>query len=515
MSPGSVPAPRGSRAFMALVLLACATPVFAQQPLAYHRGREAAILAEFAEFLAIPNVAADRVNIRRNADHLAELMRKRGLEPRFLASTDSTAPPALYAEWRVPGAVRTLAFYAHYDGQPVDPADWTDHAPWTPVLRTARLDLGGRVIPFPTSGGIDPESRIYARSASDDKVGVMALLNAVSALRAARRTPTVNVKLFFDGEEEAGSPHLAEILSANAELLRSDGWIFVDGPVHASGRKQLAFGSRGDVNVTVTVFGPKRPLHSGHYGNWVPNPAQELARLLASLKDEDGKVLVAGWYDDVTPLTAEELAAVRAAPLVDDSLRRDLGIARPEGAGATLAERINLPSLNINGIRAADVGAQARNVIPTIATATLDLRVVEGVDYRKQIDRLREHMRTQGFLVLDREPTDAERLSNSRIARVTPSTSGNNSSRVPMALPLSQAVIRALQSVESGNVVLTPTLGGTLPTIELREVLGVHTLILPLANPDNNQHAEDENLRLQNFWDGIEMVAAVMRLKAW
>ncbi len=278
------------RAVAASILLC--QPAFAQTAGSvreYRRANEHRILREFVGLLSLPNVASDVEAIRRNAARLSEMMSARGLEPRLLEAGTPNVPPAVYGEWRTPGATRTVIFYAHYDGQPTDPRKWTGTLPWEPRLRSAPFDRGGTLLPMPADGeAINPEWRLYARSASDDKAGVMAILTAFDALRAKNIRPTVNLKFFFEGEEEAGSPHLVEILSRHKELLASDAWLICDGPVHQSGRKQVVFGVRGDTNVELTVYGPRRPLHSGHYGNWAPNPAMTLARLLASMKDERG-----------------------------------------------------------------------------------------------------------------------------------------------------------------------------------------------------------------------------------
>src|SRR6185295_17180460 len=346
-------------------------------------------LKEFSELLAIPNVATSIPDIRKNADHIMAMMAKRGLKPQLLEGDSADVPPAIYGEWLIPGAKRTLVLYAHYDGQPVTPEDWKSTQPFQPKLYSDRLDRGGKPIDFPAAGeAINDEWRIYARGASDDKLGVMALLEAVAALKAAGKHPGYNLKIFFEGEEEQGSPHLAALLAKHRDTLKSDGWVIFDGPSHPSGAPQVSLGVRGDVNVDVTVYGPVRPLHSGHYGNWAPNPAMQLAQLLASMKDSSGRVTVAGWYDDVVPLTDAEKAAIRAVPAADAQLKSELGLGWTEGNGMSLLDAIQQPSLNINGIRAADVGDKARNVIPTIATATLDLRLVKGNDSKRQVEKL-------------------------------------------------------------------------------------------------------------------------------
>jgi acetylornithine deacetylase/succinyl-diaminopimelate desuccinylase-like protein len=503
--------------FTPLVFLTLLPSLAAAQNPATRRYREASeiqILSEFTKLLAIPNVAADSAGIRRNAEFITAMMEKRGLSPRLLRARDKSAPPLIFGEWRVPKATRTIVFYAHYDGQPTDPSRWTGSKPWNPVFRSGPLDHGGSIIPAPREGTrVNPEYRIYARSASDDKAGVMAFIAAIDALKASSVAPTVNVKLVFDGEEEAGSPHLDEIIRANADLLKADAWIICDGPVHQSGRKQVVYGVRGDMNVDVTVYGANRPLHSGHYGNWAPNPAFLLVRLLASMKDESGRITIRGWYDDVVPLGNLEKQAIRDLPPFDDSLRTQLGFTKPEGGGRSLAELINEPSLNINGIVSAETGAAARNIIDTTASATLDLRLVKSVDYRKQMQRLVDHIKAQGFTVLDHAPSPDDRLRYDHIAMVKQRHGGYNAERTPMDLPISRSVLAAVQSVFPARTLAIPTLGGSLPLSVIADALHVPTITVPIANYDNNQHAEDESLRIQNLWDGIEMMAALMTMR--
>lgn len=480
----------------------------------YRQANEHRLLSEYVQFLSIPNVASDTANIRKNADHLIAEMQKRGLKPRLLEAADKKVPPVVYGEWMTPGATKTVIFYAHYDGQPTDPATWTGSKPWEPLVRSASLEKGGKTIPFPAaSDKIDPEWRIYARSASDDKAGVFAILTAFDALIAKGITPTVNIKFFFEGEEEAGSSNLKEILEKNKDLLKADAFIVCDGPVHQSGRKQVVFGVRGDVNVDLTVYGAKRPLHSGHYGNWSPNPAMTLARLLASMKDAEGDITVKGWADDVEPFGPAELKAISEAPQYDNELKKQLGIAFTEGAGQSLLERISQPSLNINGFKSGDVGEFARNVIPTTASAVLDLRLVKGNDVARQIAKLKRHIESQGFYVIDRDPTEAERLQYPFIAKFTQRDGGYNAQRTKMDLPVSIAIVNAVQETSTQPIIRMPSLGGSLPLSIIADSLRMPTITVPIANHDNNQHAENENIRIQNLWDGIETFASLMTMK--
>ena len=494
-------------AFAACVLSAPA----AAEPRDWVTANRAKILAEYVDLLAIPNVASDTPNIRRNAEALVRMMAARGLSPRLLQGPTPAVPPAVYGEWKVPGATRTLVLYAHYDGQPVAPEDWKSTKPFEPKLYTDRLDRGGKPIPQQQAASLDPDWRLYGRSASDDKAGVMAILAAVDALRAEGKRPAYNLKIFFEGEEEAGSEHLADILAANRDLLKSDGWIIFDGPANQSGAKQVVLGVRGIVGADITVYGPSRPLHSGHYGNWAPNPAMQLAQLLASMKDRLGKVTIKGFYDDVTPLTPAERQAIAAVPNSDAMLKADLGLGWTEGGGRPVVETTHEPSLNVDGLRSADVGERARNVIPSTATATLDMRLVAGNDHQRQFDKLVAHVRAQGFHVVDHEPTPEERRVHERIAYVA-KKGGYNAERTPLDHPLARDVIRAVRSVESQAVVL-PSLGGSLPLYVLRDTLDAPSVTVALANHDNNQHAEDENLRLGSLWDAVEIAHAVMSMR--
>ena len=247
----------------------------------WRQQHERAIVDEFFSLLALPNVSRDAGNIQRNAEAIAKMMEQRGVPARLV--TAPGANPVVFGEVRTPGARRTIVFYAHYDGQPLDPKEWAS-PPFSPVLRDRPLDKDGQVIPLPAAGAaFNPEWRIYARSAGDDKAPIISLLTALDAIHAAGLKLQSNVKFVFEGEEEAGSTHLEQILAANKELFSGDVWLICDGPTHQSRRQLITFGARGDVIVDITVYGPRNELHSGHYGNWAPNPAMMLAKLLASL----------------------------------------------------------------------------------------------------------------------------------------------------------------------------------------------------------------------------------------
>jgi acetylornithine deacetylase/succinyl-diaminopimelate desuccinylase-like protein len=224
----------------------------------------------------------------------------------------------------------------------------------------------------------------------------------------------------FDGEEEAGSPHLGEYLTRYRDRVSPiDIWLFFDGPVHQSGRPQITFGVRGSMGLEVTVYGATRELHSGHYGNWAPDTPLILARLLASMKDDNGKVLVQGWYDSAAPIGPEERAALKAMPDYDAELKRELGLAWTEGQPASLPERLLLPALTIRGISGGNTGSLAANVIPTTATAALGIRLVKGNEPDKMRELIVRHIERQGFHVVTSDPDMATRLKYPKIAKLT------------------------------------------------------------------------------------------------
>lgn len=476
---------------------------------------EHAIIDEFTSFLSIPNIAEDSVNIKKNAAFIMDMMQKRGIRNiQLLPTTTPSKPPAVYGEAIIPGAKHTIIFYAHYDGQPVNPLQWTKPIePFKPQLADGSLEKNASVIPFPSDGRYHNEWRIYARGASDDKGGVASILNAYDAIVKTGEKLQYSIKFFFEGEEEAGSPHLSEILEKYKSLLQSDVWIICDGPVHQSGKKQIVFGVRGDCHLDLTVYASKRPLHSGHYGNWAPNPAMMLAKLLASMKDENGKVTVKDFYADVIPFTDAEKKALAEVPSVDEQMKNELGISANEIPGRSLVESINLPSLNINGMSSGNVGKQASNIIPTTATAVLDLRLVLGNDWRKQQQKVIEHILTQGYYVTDHDPTDEERRAHAKIIKVIAGNDGYNAQRTSMDLPVAKNIIASVQKTTTEKIVLVPSLGGSLPLFLFEKYLDAKTIIVPIANHDNNQHAENENIRLQNFWNGIETMASIMMMQ--
>ncbi len=475
--------------FFAAACSAFSAPNPAEAAREWRIAHAAQILQEFTTLLAIPNVANDASNIRRNADALVAMLQHRQVEARLLSIPE--APPIVFGEISAPNAKHTIVFYAHYDGQPVTPAEWEGGAPFKPYFRD-----------------VDGERRLYARSASDDKAAIIAQLTALDALRAASIPLRSNIRFVWEGEEEAGSPHLEKILDANRDLIRGDVWLICDGPVDQSRRQTVVFGARGDTHLEVTLYGPRHELHSGHYGNWAPNPAMMLAQLLGGMKDGEGRVLIPHFYDGITALSASERQAIADAPVNDKKLEEEFWLGHVDGGGKPLLELLNLPTLNINGISSARTGTHANNVIPATATVDLDLRLVEGIDWQEQQMRVIEYIRSQGYYVVDSEPSRETRLGHPKVAFVK-RDSGYNAVRTPMEIPIAQEVVQAVESAR-GPVIKWPTMGGSVPLGAIERAASTHTITVPIANHDNNQHSANENIRLQNLWDGIETMAALL-----
>ncbi len=470
---------------------------------------DAATWRDYLDFCALPSDAVVPADIERNAAWLVGALERAGLRARTLANGDK---PMVYAQWPVLRAdAPTVLVYAHFDAQPVDARAWSQPDPWQPVLK-ARAGDGWAAIPSERlfEDDVDPEWRVFGRAAADDKGPIVMLLAAARALLSAGAEPSVNLKLLLDSEEEKGSPSIAGVLAREAALLRADALVVVDGPMHASNRPTVVYGNRGIVTATLTVWGPARDLHSGHYGNFVPNPAQRLAALLAAMKDDDGRVAVPGYYAEVT-IDAAARAMLDAVPDDESALLGELGIARPErGVGRTLQEALQYPSLNVRGLRAAHTGAAAATVIPAHAVAELDVRTVPDGDPARPVRLIRDWIAAQGYHVLDRAPTAAERRAHDRLATWTTKPAGGSAVRGDASAAVARWVRAALRCAHGGEPVEVRMMGGTVPTGAMAAALGLPFVILPLANADDNQHAHDENLRVGHFLDGVQTLRALL-----
>ena len=469
-------------------------------------------LGEFLELLAIPNVADQPADIRRNAEFVKREFERRGFGTQLLANPANR--PLVFAKFAGAPGAKTILFYIHFDGQPVVPEEWAQPSPFEPVVKRRDANGAWHVVARDTLDAkpLDSELRIFARSASDDKAPILMMLTAVDLMKAAGKRPAFNVSVVVDSEEEIGSPSLAGVVAANAALFKSDALVILDGPAHPSGRPTLVFGNRGITQAKLVVYGPPAPLHSGHFGNYAPNPAFRLAALLAGMKDDDGRVRIAGWYDGIV-LTDADRAEMAASGDDESALTKRTGVAKPEKVGATYQESLQYPSLNVRGMASASIGAKAANIVPSDAIAELDFRTTPETDGRHLFELVKRYIESNGYHLVDGTPSEAERAQYDKLATFTQG-SVQKAERTPMDSPLGQWAYRAVHSQSGPNPAVDPVrirmMGGTVPTDVLVDALHLPFLMIPTVNADNNQHAHDENVRVRNLVSGTETIYALL-----
>jgi acetylornithine deacetylase/succinyl-diaminopimelate desuccinylase-like protein len=477
----------------------------------WRKAHEKAIVADFVTFLSMPDVATNVADVEKNAAYIEGQLQSRGFKTRLLTAEPGT-PPSVFAEMTVPGAKRTVIFYAHYDGQPVGQKGWIAN-PFQPSMRTA-LPEARPVDWQDATAPLDPDWRLFARAAGDDKVSIQAMLSALDALKAARIKPTVNIKLLYEGEEEQGSPHFSRLVARNLGLLKGDLLIMGDGPMHQSGRQMVNFGNRGIASLTMTVYGPTKPLHDGHYGSWAPSPAVMIARLIASLRDDDGHILIPHFYDDVAPVSAADKAAFAAMPPVEDQLKRALGLSRNVGP-ARLADGYLEPTLNVRAIHVGDEGPSAANAIATEANASFDFRLAPGETPEHTRELLEGNLAQQGWFIMREEPDLHTRLAHARIVKVVWDQGGAIATKTALDLPASRAVVASIGRTVGYQPIELPIVGASSGMADIVGQLHVPMAGVSIANYDDNQHAQNENLRLGNLWDGIEVYAGLLADLNW
>lgn len=462
--------------------------------------------------LSIPNNALIADHVDRNVREMERIFSEQGFSVKHL---ETPVAPLLLAERPAAstdknGAEKTVLVYLQIDGQPVDPSKWDQEDPWKPVLKEKDGE-GWRTIPWNrlNEDNVDPEWRIFARASADAKGPVVMFLAALDACeREGFRIP-YNLKVIMDFEEELGSPRLPAAVEKYREDLAADALIIFDGPRHATNRPSLYFGARGIATVTLQVFGPRVPQHSGHYGNYSPNPAMRLAQLLASMKDDEGRVTIPGFYDGVV-LDEAAKKILAQVPDDEDEIRQRLGIAEPEGLAPNYQESIQYPSLNVRGLQSAWVGAEVRTVIPASAIAEIDVRLVKAVDPERLISLIRKHIEDQGYHLLEnREPTDEERRRHPRLVSFFSEIS-YQAFQTDEQGETAQWLRRALTRGFNEEPVNIRLMGGSIPISPFVNTLGVPAVGVPGVQLDNNQHSPNENLRVGNYIDGIRTYLAVL-----
>jgi acetylornithine deacetylase/succinyl-diaminopimelate desuccinylase-like protein len=495
--------PKSLIAVLLVGLLAAPTPQVLKVR-EWRAAHERQILTELIQFVSLPNIASNQADIAKNADALAAMFEKRGFSVKRIATPGS---PVLVAERIAAKPAGALTFYMHYDGQPTEAKDWTMGQPFVPAAfkGSEKIDL------FAGNGPVDPDARIYARAVADDKGPIVAFLAAVDGLLDAKATLPWTLRVVLDGEEEAGSPNFEAAMIANAASVRADLAVIVDSPRHPSNLPTVFYGSRGLAGAEITIYGATGDLHSGNYGNFVPDPAMALTKLLASMKDDRGNVVIKNFYDGVVPLTASERRAIDEIPNVDQKLLEQFGVAQSEHPDSRIELQHNRPTLSVVGLSSGTVGPGARNAISASATGRVEIRLVNGLDAKTQNDRLVAHIREQGYHIVTAPPDTTTRRKYPKIARVTPQGGGFPIGKGSMDDPRTVMAVNAIRALDQ-RLVQMPTIGGSLPFSTFASALSLPTIGLAVVNFDNNQHAVNENLRVGHLWEAIDIFAALITM---
>jgi acetylornithine deacetylase/succinyl-diaminopimelate desuccinylase-like protein len=437
----------------------------------YIQERRDAFIEELKEFCRIPSVSTKsehKADMQRAAEWLTGSMRAIGLE--HVEVMPTAGHPVVYADWLHAPGVPTALIYGHYDVQPPEPLELWITGPFDPTVRNREL---------------------YARGAVDDKGQVFMHLKALEAHLKTRGRLPVNVKLLIEGEEEIGSRNLDPFIAKHQDLLKADVVVISDTAMIAKGAPGITHGLRGMVYFQLDVEGTRSDLHSGTFGGAVINPALALAQILSRLKDGNGRITIPGFYDDVRKLPADERRALARLPFSETKLRREIGAPALFGEkGFTTLERLwARPTLEINGLYSGFIGEGAKTVLPSRAMAKVSMRLVPNQD-----------------------PAKIARLFARHVKRLCPKTVRLKMTEVsgraipwlaPTDHPAMQAVAQAIQKGFGKKPVFTRT-GGTIPVLAtFTRLLKAPSLLMGIGLPDENAHAPNEKLDLDNLHHGM------------
>ncbi|MEM9001436.1 MAG: M20/M25/M40 family metallo-hydrolase [Bacteroidota bacterium] len=486
------------RKFISLLLSALCYAGIAQDSTAL-KSQVAKAINDLREFVAIPNDALNADDIDDNIFWLKKQFSERGFNT---AELQTEGLPLFFAALPMEDSKPTVLIYMHFDGQSVDPSQWQQPNPYLVVLKNPVNDGFERISLDELDTTINYEWRLFGRSTSDDKGPIIMFLNAFDLLRKEGKELPFNIKVILDGEEEKGSKPLPKAVKQYRELLEADFLLIADGPVHASGNPTLVFGTRGITTLTLTTYGPVNPQHSGHYGNYAPNPGFQLAQLLATMKDKDGRVTIPGYYDGID-LDESILDVLKSVPDDDDVIAEKLQFKTAEKVGGFYQEALQYPSLNIRGLGSGWIGSQVRTIVPESATAELDLRLVPETDGDRLKQLVKEHIARQGFYIIDHIPSKEQRMAHDKIITVTEG-SVTDAFRTDISDTYGQFLHQVLTDAFQQEVVRIRIMGGTVPIAPFINELSTPAFLVPMVNPDNNQHSPNENLKIGQLAYGIK-----------
>jgi len=469
------------------------------------KSKVASAIGELREFVAIPNDALNADDIDSNLYWLRKKFTERGFNSTIL---ETEGLPLFFAALPMDDNKPTILFYMHLDGQSVDATKWDQPDPYKVVLKSKTED-DWKIESFSElNDDINYDWRLFGRSTSDDKGPIIMFLNAIDALKKDAIDIPFNVKVILDSEEEKSSAPLPQAVRTYKDLLKADFLVINDGPVHVSGKPTIVYGCRGITTLSITTHGPIKPQHSGHYGNYAPNPGFQLAQLLATMKDTNGKVLIKGYYDGIS-LDDATLAILKSVPDNADVINSNLAISNPEKVGGFYQEALQYPSLNIRGLGSGWVGEKARTIVPATATAELDLRLVPESDGTKLKNLVKEHIKNQGFHIMSTDPTLEDRLKFDKIVTIKEG-SVTDAFRTNLNNPFGNNIVKTMESKFGEKPVQIRIMGGTVPISPFINELKIPAFIVPMVNPDNNQHSPNENLKIGQIAYGIKLFYALL-----
>ena len=467
-------------------------------------------LDEFVEFLSYPNDANYESDIYKLMDWTENKFKSLDFKINRL---DTETIPLMLASKHISDDYKTVLIYMHLDGQPVDLSKWNQENPFIPVYK---LKEDGKFVDYDSNklANIDYETleerdiRIFARASSDAKGPVMMLIQAMKFMNSKNIDNKFNLKLIMDFEEEKGSPSLPDAVKKHSTILKSDALLIFDGPQHESDLPTLNFGNRGISSITLKTYGPVVPQHSGHFGNYAPNPVFRMSNILSSMKDENGIVKIKGYYDGIT-ISDQVKKYLDNVPDDEESMLNKMQFKKPESVGNSYQEAIQFPSLNVRGIRAGWVEDEVRTIVPSECIAEIDVRLVIESDGYRLHDLIKKHIEDLGYVVIDHEPSKEERMKYDKIVKFN-STVSYPAFRTDIDSDLGNWLSETLTRTFGVEPVLRRTSGGSVPISPFVNVLNIPAVGVPTVNKDNNQHSPNENIKLINYIKGIESFVGIL-----
>ena len=467
-------------------------------------------IESFREFLSIKNDANFKNEMKPLIEWGINNFKKYGFEVERLETPEL---PLLLASKVISEDLNTLLIYLQFDGQPVDNSKWDQENPYKAVLKK-RTNNEYKIIDWSRLDNITfddikkEDLRIFARSASDAKGPVMMILNALEIMKRNNIELEYNLKVIMDFEEEISSPNLADAVKKYSSKLKSDALLIFDGPKHPSNLPTLTFGARGISDITLITYGPIVPQHSGHFGNYAPNPVFRMSEILSSMKDTNGRVTIPGFYDGIE-LDEKTLKILDDVPDDEEKMMNDMQFKKPDNVGKNYQESIQYPSINVRGIESGWVREEVRTIVPSECIAEIDVRLVLESDPIRLHNLIKSHIEELGYYVIDRKPTKDERLKHNKIVTFV-SSFDYDAFRTDIESEIGKWLVKSLKKTFGIEPVKKRTSGGSVPISPFVNTLGIPAVTVPTVNQDNNQHSPNENIKIENYITGIETYLGIL-----